>query len=389
MKLNNRTAGLVFLALITVAGMSCNGSGNKNSQQARNGTPSKPGRWIAQYRSPASLNYSDADLAVFYYSAISVVSADVVFVCGDVPNPKGEERQAVVVRTTDGGRNWTEIPIRLPGVEIQALNAIHFISPDLGWAVGADSGNSGVVVKTTDGGSTWALTRIAEKEIPTAICFVDADHGWIGGATPPPGEEEGLGGPSAILATADGGHTWQAQYNIPVSIYRIFFLNPTTGWASGSKGIIYNTSDGGRTWDTQRTELEAGDGPIDLNGEGVKQFAIRGLQFIDKDHGFAAATATEEQTGRVIITSNGGDAWRRQWIVKGAGVRDVFFINPDEGWALTDQGQYVYHTIDGGKTWLSEPRVFEQDVAPSRLAGADPSHIWLVGGGAIFYRVTD
>lgn len=389
MKLNKRTAGLVFFALVAAAGLSCNGSGNKNGQQGKTGTPSKPGRWIAQYRSQASLDRHDVDLAVFYYSAISVVSADVVFVCGDVPNPKGEERQAVVVRTTDGGSNWTEIPIRLPGVEIQALNAIHFISADLGWAVGADSGNDGVVVKTTDGGSTWALTRIAEKEVPTAVCFVDADHGWLGGATPPPGEEEGLGGPSAILATADGGRTWQAQYNIPVSIYRIFFLNPATGWASGSKGIIYNTSDGGRTWDTQRTELETGDGPIDLNGEGIKQFAIRGLQFIDKDHGFAAATATEEQTGRVIITSNGGAAWRRQWIVKGAGVRDVFFINPDEGWALTDQGQYVYHTTDGGKSWLSEPRVFEQDVAPSRLAGADQSHIWLVGGGAIFTRVTD
>lgn len=389
MKPNKLAARLLFISLITVAGLSCNGSDNKNSLQGKGGSASKPGRWIAQYRSPASLSYSAANLAVFYYSAISVVSADVVFVCGDVPNPKGDERQAVIVRTTDGGHNWTETPIRLPGIEIQALNAINFISPDVGWAVGADSGNDGVVVKTTDGGSTWALTRISQKEVPTAVCFVDADHGWIGGATPPPGEEEGLGGPSAILSTADGGNTWQAQYNIPVSIYRIFFLNQMNGWASGSKGVIYNTSDGGRTWDTQRTELEAGDGPVDLNGEGVKQFAIRGLQFIDKDHGFAAATATEEQTGRVIITSNGGASWRRQWIVKGAGVRDVFFVNPEEGWALTDQGQYVYHTIDGGKSWLSEPRVFEQDVSPSRLAGADPSHIWLVGGGAIFYRVTD
>jgi photosystem II stability/assembly factor-like uncharacterized protein len=133
--------------------------------------------------------------------------------------------------------------------------------------------------------------------------------------------------------------------------------------------------------------LETGDGPIDFNGEGAKQFDIRGLQFIDKDHGFAAATATEEQTGRMIVTSNGGASWRRQWNVKGAGVRDVFFVNPDEGWAVTDQGQYVYHTIDGGKSWLSEPRVFDQDVSPSRVAGADASHIWIVGGGAIFYRV--
>lgn len=389
MKLNKRAAGLLFILFIAAAGMCCNGSSNKNNRQGKDQSTSKPGHWIAQYRSPDSSNYSGVNLAVFYYSAISVVSPDVVFVCGDTPNPKGDERQAVVVRTTDGGQHWIETPIQLPGIEIQALNAIHFISPDLGWAVGADSGGDGVVIKTTDGGSTWAATRISQKEVPTAVFFADPDNGWIGGATPPPGEEEGLGGPSAILATTDGGHTWQAQYNVPVSIYRVFFLDRTNGWASGSKGIIYNTSDGGRTWDTQRTELETGDGPIDLNGEGAKQFAIRGLQFIDKDHGFAAATATEEQTGRVIITSNGGAAWRRQWIVKGAGVRDVFFINADEGWALTDSGQYVYYTIDGGKSWLSEPRVFEQDVAPSRIAGTDASHLWLVGGGAIFHRVTD
>src|SRR5204862_8094544 len=144
----------------------------------------------------------------------------------------------------------------------------------------------GIVIKTTDGGATWSFTRISYKEVPTTVFFTDADTGWIGGATPLPGEEEGLGGPTAILSTNDGGHTWQTAYNLPVTLYRIFFLDKSTGWASASKGKIYTTTDGGRTWDTQRTELEASDGPADLNGEGVKLYAMRGLQFIDKDNGF-------------------------------------------------------------------------------------------------------
>jgi photosystem II stability/assembly factor-like uncharacterized protein len=236
---------------------------------------------------------------------------------------------------------------------------------------------------------TWAATRISYKQAPTTVFFTAADIGWIGGATPPPGEDEGIGGPSAILATADGGRTWQPRYNVPISILRILFVDKMNGWASGSKGIIYNTNDGGRTWDTQRTEIEAGDGPIDPSGEGAKQFAVRGLQFIDKDHGFAAATATTEVAGRTLVTSNGGVSWHRQWLVSGAGVRDVFFLTPNEGWVLTDRGQYIYHTVDAARSWLSEPKVFEQDVPLWRFGGADAAHIWAVGGGAIFYRVSD
>jgi photosystem II stability/assembly factor-like uncharacterized protein len=390
MKLLNRAAVLALISFIAAAGLSCKSSQKNSNQKGANESAAKPGRWVAQYRSPASLKYTGGNLAVFYYSGISIVSPNVVFVCGDTPSTGPvDERVGVIIKTTDGGQSWSEKPVQIPGMQIAAVNSIHFVSPDTGWAVGADSAQDGIVLKTTDGGSSWSATRLTQKQVPTTVCFADADNGWIGGATPPPGQEEGIGGPSSILATTDGGRTWQSQNNIPISIYRVFFIDRTNGWAGGSKGAIYNTTDGGRTWDTQRTEIEAGDGPVDLRGEGVKLFAIRGLQFLDKDNGFAAATATETQAGRMLVTSNGGASWRRQWLVQGAGVRDVFFLTPNEGWALTDDSQYIYHTLDGGRTWLSEPRVFEQDVTLSRLAGADAGHIWAVGGGAIFYRVTE
>ncbi|MEK6289727.1 MAG: YCF48-related protein [Acidobacteriota bacterium] len=389
MEFNKRAVAFAFVSFIALSAFGCKGpTGNSNNPQSATGAAPKPGKWVAQYRAPASLSYSAMDLAVFYYTGISVVSLNVVFVCGDTPNAKGDERMGVIVRTTDGGQNWTDTPIDIPKMHIPTLNAIHFISPDVGWAVGVDSGEDGVVVKTTDGGSSWTATRISQKQVPTAVFFVDADNGWMGAATPPPGEDEGLGGPSALLTTTDGGLTWQTRYNLPISIYRVFFFDKMNGWASGSKGVIYNTSDGGLTWNTQRTEIETGDGPQDLHGEGMKQFAVRGLQFIDEDNGFAAATATEGVAGRLLVTSNGGVAWRRQWIVTNAGVRDIFFVSPNEGWALTE-GPYVYHTVDGGRSWLSEPKVFEQDVTLSRLGGVDAGHIWAVGAGAIFFRVSD
>lgn len=386
-----RILAFILASILAIGPSGCSKAPNNNSKgQGATDAARKPGKWIAQYRPPASLSYSGPNLSVFFYSGISVVSPDVVFVCGDTPNPKGDDsRVGVIVRTTDGGQSWNDTTIQLPGILIPTLNSVHFISPEVGWAVGVDSGEDGVVIKTTDGGGSWSLTRLAQKQTPISVFFTDADSGWIGGSTPLPDDEDSIGGPTAILATTDGGQTWRPQYNVPLSILRIFFADNLNGWASGTRGVIYNTTDSGRTWDKQRTELELGDGPIDFAGEGVKQFAIQGIQFVDKDHGFAAASATEQQGGRMLVTSNGGATWHRQWIVASAAVRDVFFVSPDQGWALTDQGPYISHTVDGGRSWFSEPKIFEQDVALARVAGADAEHVWAVGGGAIFFRVAE
>ena len=390
MQTNKRTVLIGVVCLALLASLSCKGTQQNSEKQNAKTAAQKPARWIAQYRSPASIKTQGVNLGFFYYSSISVVSPTVVFVAGDVPGPKGDEdRVSVILRTTDGGQSWKEKIVEQPGMLIPRLNCIHFVSPELGWAVGADVTQNGVLLKTTDGGENWAVSRISASQVPMTIFFADEETGWMGGATPVAGEEEGAGGPSVILGTKDGGRSWQTQLNTPVSIYDISFVDKMNGWACGTKAAIYHTDDGGRTWNSQRSELEPGDGPVNLAGEGMKQFALLGVHFVDAEHGFVAASAEEEDTGRLLATSNGGLAWRRQWIVADSGVRDVFFINAEEGWAVTDRGQYIYHTVDGGRSWLSEPKVFEQDVTMVRLGAADAQHVWAVGGGAVFFRVTD
>lgn len=390
--INNRIIFMSLAALFALVASSCNGDQPVSNQQNanRSANAAKSGYWVAQYRSPASLDYEQTYLALFSYNDISVVSRDVVFVACDMPDPGNPtERVSVVVRTTDGGRSWTELPVEQKGLKIPTLNTISFVTPELGWVAGVDSTGAGVVLKTTDGGATWAASKPGFKQVPTRICFIDSDTGWMAGLAPAVGEDEGTGGPSDILMTTDGGATWKSQRRIAVSLQDIFFLDKSTGWAAGSGAMIYHTTDGGLTWDGQRSELDAaGSGPA-LTPDSRRKFSISGIHFVDKEHGWASATDEDEEAGRILGTASGGATWTRQRIVDGSGVRDVFFAGAANGWAATNQGLFIHYTQDGGQSWTAERIDFLQQVNIYRLGAADASHAWAVGGGAIFYRVIE
>src|SRR5512145_3092305 len=119
MEIKLRIFAFILASILALGASSCNKTqNNDNGRKGQGGTEAarKPGKWVAQYRSPASLGYSGPNLSVFFYSGISVVSPDVVFVCGDTPSPKGDDsRVGVIVRTTDGGQTWTDTSIELPG----------------------------------------------------------------------------------------------------------------------------------------------------------------------------------------------------------------------------------------------------------------------------------
>jgi photosystem II stability/assembly factor-like uncharacterized protein len=389
---HTRAGRLIVLLCLTLVSGSCKwfqSSSNKNASAP----PPKLGRWVAQYRSPLAQGLTGNDLSEsFYYSSIAVMSPTLVYVAGDMRNPKNkEDRIGVFVKTSDGGQTWSEVMLEQSGVAEMSINAMSFPDPQNGYVVGRVLGNDAVMFKTADGGQTWTFSRLPEvKQIPTCIYMADSQTGWMGGSTSAdPEDESDTNGPSDLLMTTDGGKTWQSQVRLSVSIFDIQFLDKTTGWASGSRGAIYHTTNGGVTWDRQKSELEP-DEPISLPGsEGAKMFKLVGITFPDADHGYAAARASEEDTGRVIGTSNGGAAWAKQRIVADSGARDILFINANEGWILTDKGSYIYHTVDANRTWLSEKKDLEFDPPLSRLGAADAQHVWAVGGGFILVRVSE
>jgi len=384
---------ILCLALITGSCKWFKGNSNKNT----NSNSPKLARWVAQYRSPLAQGLTGNDLAEsFYYSSISVLSSSLVYVGGDMRNPKNrDDRVGVVVKTTDGGQTWNETILEQPGVALIRINGLAFVDSETGYAVGRGQSNDAIMFKTTDGGRTWSFSRIAGlKQTPTCIFMADAETGWMGGSTSvDPGDDEDEsepGGPSDLMATTDGGKTWQSQVRLPVTIYDLQFLDKLMGWASGSNGAIYHTTNGGLSWDKQRTELEPGEAFTIPGSEGAKKFDMNGISFIDADHGYAVARSREEEdTGRVLGTSNGGEVWAKQRIVADSGARDICFLDTNEGWILTDKGSYIYHTVDGNRTWLSEKKDLEFDPPLSRLGAADAQHVWAVGGGVILVRQSD
>lgn len=147
-----------------------------------------------------------------------------------------------IVRSTDGGANWTETRPAQAGN--QHLYGIHFISNTVGWAVG----NGGRIIKTTDGGANWT-----QQTCPGAagrlndVFFVDANNGWA----------IFYDNTRGILRTTNGGTDWielapAGQLYIGNSLFALDedYVWFTTFNHTLKKYEIFRSTDGGDNWNS-------------------------------------------------------------------------------------------------------------------------------------------
>lgn len=124
------------------------------------------------------------------------------------------------------------------------------------------------------------------------IMRVDYAHYLFNDST---GDEQGIGAVFVYYVTRDGGMTW--THTMPVSVRYIddrrssSFADMNHGWVTDDDGL-YVTSDGGRRWTTIRP------GPLL------------------------------------------------------ADVKQLDFISPQLGWAVSKIPPYLLKTLDGGRTWM-------------------------------------
>ena len=127
-----------------------------------------------------------------------------------------------ILISTDRGKNWRQakkVPTNV------TLTAVHFPSPNLGFAVGYDS----TILKTENGGETW--TRLyRDPEMETAIARRLDFSNEIGVC----GDE-----PDGCLFPLFGVH----------------FFNEKHGIAVGAFSTILETRDSGATWKKKKAEL--------------------------------------------------------------------------------------------------------------------------------------
>jgi photosystem II stability/assembly factor-like uncharacterized protein len=264
-----------------------------------------------------------------------------------------------IVRTNDGGVTWYNVtPPEIDetgfGVDLFALDNDHawLQRPDF-----ENYPNSGFLYRTTDGGITWK-----DADVPFSrgdIHFLDEEHGWVLA-------DLGVGAGSnavAVFQTTNGGETWEQTYSndpndpnakdsLPLSGIKsdIVPIDKNTAWVSGviyapGEVFLYRTDDGGQSWTQVPLVLPNGAQNFELGIDDGQ------MKLVSARDGFIALRMSGESTQTAFyVTNDSGDSWTLTPIViDGAG--ETEFLSAQE--AILYDGEQFYVTRDAARTWVS------------------------------------
>lgn len=135
-----------------------------------------------------------------------------------------------VLASDDAGQHWQQAQVPVSS----DLNAAHFATPDLGWAVGHD----GVILHSRDGGRRWTRQfdgrHLGPQGAETPLLdvhFDDATHGLAVGAF------------GTVLRTDDGGRRWRTAselFDNPQGLH-LYALRRIAGelYVTGEQGLLF------------------------------------------------------------------------------------------------------------------------------------------------------
>ena len=130
---------------------------------------------------------------------------------------------------------------------------VHFVNERIGFIAGASdadvSVSNAVVLKTSDGGKTWRRVYVSKRpfEITWKLAFPSPKVGYV---TVQNYNPDAAIGDRVVAKTVDGGETWQELPLVNdhrVQQLGIGFVDDRHGWVGASPGG-FETSDGGSTW---------------------------------------------------------------------------------------------------------------------------------------------
>lgn len=127
---------------------------------------------------------------------------------------------------------------------LRSIRSMRLVAPTGGWAVG----DGGLLLTTHDLGRSWQtpptdLPGVITDNFDFRAVAVQGTHVWLAGS---PG--------TRIFHSPDDGKTWESlATGRPAAIRALTFIDDQNGWAAGEFGNILATRDGGRSWQLQRS----------------------------------------------------------------------------------------------------------------------------------------
>lgn len=212
-----------------------------------------------------------------------------------------------MLRTTNGGANWTAVNVYNGGSILRYLDDIHFPTSSNGFACGSN----GRIIKTTDGGLTWTSVS-SGTNLYKSLWFTTSSTGCVVAT-------------NMIKRTIDGGSNWTS---IPVTgaLTSITFGDLNTGYASGD-GVIYKTTDAGATWQLLFEPFTSTGAVFATSPDTIYLAADNGL----------------------YISRDGGQYWECFNTISNVTINDIYFEDDFYGYAVGTDGK-VFRTYNGGGT---------------------------------------
>lgn len=188
------------------------------------------GRWLAG-SSGKIVRIGADDHVEQLHSATDQTLQDIAVWDGEHGVAVGNE--GVVVRTTDGGKTWQDVPDVPKSQVANKLNRVR-VAPG---GVAVATGEMGALLGTQDFGGHWKRLR------------PEADQAWNDVALLPGGRLVAVGEFGRITFSNDSGVTWgDVKSPVEVSLMSVAFGDGQNGIAVGLEGVVLRTHDGGMNW---------------------------------------------------------------------------------------------------------------------------------------------
>lgn len=270
-----------------------------------------------------------------------------------------------ILRTTDGGTNWTS-----QSLGIGSLRSIAFANEQTGWL--GTLNPTRVLYATFDGGASWVdvTHRIIGPRV-TGICGVSVVSSTTVYAV---GRYDG---PARFLRSSDGGRTWAASdlSMHAAKLVDVFFHDVQNGVIVGGtelgaagRAVVLSTNDGGRTWTVAHVSADE------------EEWAWK-ISFPSRDTGYVSVES--ERRGKLLRTTDGGISWHELRVPVAESIQGVGFLSANTGWIGGDTG--TWFTRNGGVTW-------QRSRLPNRLNRVrvlNGSVIYAAGSHAAVMRYPD
>lgn len=250
----------------------------------------------------------------------------------------------IILRTTDGGLNWSATNTD------NAWRDIYFLSDSIGFVGGENK-----ILKSFDGGQTWEEKFRNNYEWIHNISFLNQSNGLAAGEY------------NVLLKTSDSGETW-IRANLPIIaqvLLDIYIINDSLAWVCGLeniggpiRGLILNSTDGGENWN--------------INLQSINNDLFYGIHFFDASFGVCLSNNSFYTTnnsgtnwsirsslphetkslhvladssiwvggikGGLYKSTDFGVSWLSTFSDSNQTIKDIFFVNEELGWAVGKGG---------------------------------------------------